>query len=1174
LSRARRVDASSRQELEELVDIDGECGCCIDWLEASETYVLKTFSGLLASVPEGNLREWSPPAAEEGGFDVAWPAVDDASSRAAIHFAEAVFSALSQKGFCVIQTYMSDEERAAAWESAQEQDRDFFRLKQEVETGYMGFASNNKVAWLQERREEESNPDGLNYPEEDEIDNRAFAGSQQLINRLGASIGHLVPALGVSFGYVMTPLLRLSMTKNEEEDYLPESVRDMVDDPDSGWTSPIQEFIYFEKRRRLCVLHLIENHGGDIWFYPKEGAYLAGGRRSMRIPATQNKLLIFRHDIMDYSYQVLGQSLALQAWYMQDIGRQQAVNELYVNLGNLGDVGQVICNPGPEVPDGPKASIMSLTTRMPGEAWNASQYWCMFSSGSDSCTQWPHSRWETEAYYEEGADAVATGKSYTCHGGFVSNDQITQFDNSFFGLDETESRAMVPGQRMSLEVGYECLVLSGFNKRSLQGRRMGIWFGDVGPDWHSFQTEWTRFCPDICPTTIGTSMSSAATAARIAHTFDIRGPVSSYDTACSASLVAMNAAHLLMFDHDPPLPDNSEALVVGVNTLLGPGSFIGNCMATMLSHQGRSFSFNRSADGYQRGEGCAAVFVKMFQGDKRDEEDRVCALIGTATNQDGRSASLTAPNGPAQQAVIKKSMRFAGINPNTVSIAECHGTGTALGDPIEVGALMAVMHERQVPILKTSAKSNIAHLEAGAGIAGLTKCIMMINHGTAPPNVHFNIINPHLTTEGYPVYFDSEDIDVGLSSLYCGVSSFGFGGTNSRADVFGYASKGHKAVVKASLPVASLPKAMHIGQPVYIRGSWDNFSSYQVMEGGRYGKYTCAVAIGERRWEEFQLACSKDTLEVIHPLVPKADSSEQIVGPDYAGNGLNFLIDGVKDGLPPGTIYQIEFNWADDEKSISWTPLETLDSDDTSLEVIQNESEEEHKFYLSGSWRKFDKLQAMKQVGDGLYEAKFIITYRNVEEFQIVRNKDFEQVIYPSMPNTSKAGVPVCGPDWKGKGKYWRIKGRMHQEVVVKLQIVAGQASVSVTCPSFGERRWQSWETWSVQSMQTFYAACAFGRPIAMAPDLQTPGVHRCQLELDADGHTSFRILVDEDEQLALYPDHDGSLRGPDPESREQAWHIHGGRNATYEVKLDMTSHDRAKMVSWRLVSEQAALTA
>jgi len=1168
IQRARRVDEASLQETEEFVNLAGETlGCCIAWLESSQTYVLQSFNGSFASFAEQELEEWSPPPAEEGGFDVAWPVIDRGQpGKATMHFAEAVSNALADKGYCFIQTFTSDEDREAAWESAQDEDREFFRMKQEVETGYMGFDSNNKVAWL---KDEASNPDELRYPD---LDDSAFENCHKNMEDLGSALQNSVKHLNISYNYVMNPLLRVSMTKNEEEDYLPESVRDMMSDPDGSWTLPIQEYLYWTRRRRLCAMQLFKSEGGHIWFYPKDQAFLAGGRTSMRVPATENKLLIFRHDIMDYSYQVRGRSLALQAWFMQDIGKSQAINELFVNLGQLGDVGKVVCNPGPEVPEGPKASIMALTTRMPGEAWTPSQYWCMFSMGTDAISQWPSARWELDLYYEEGADSVATGKSYTCHGGFVSQEQITQFDNEFFGLDHMEAKSMLPAQKMCLEVGYECLVHSGFNKQSLNGRRIGSWFGDVGPDWHSFQTEWPRFCPDVPATMMSTSMSCAGTAGRIAHIFNLRGAVSSYDTACSASLVAMNAAHLCMFDAEKPTTDNSEHLIVGVNTLLGPASFIGNCMATMLSHVGRCFTFNRAADGYQRGEGAAGVFLKTFAGDESDIENRACALIGTATNQDGRSASLTAPNGPAQQAVIRKSMRFAGINPHMVSIAECHGTGTALGDPIEVGALQAVMSDRTTPILQTSAKSNVAHLEAGAGIAGLTKCIMMVNMGTAPPNCHFNTINAHLSVEGYPVYFDTEDIDVGLSSLYNGVSSFGFGGTNSRADVYGECSRGHKSIVKANLPTVSLPKAMHIGQPIYIKGSWDDFSSYKAMDGGRYGTYSCAVALGDSRWEEFHLCCSKDDVEVIHPLVKHAESTDQIVGPDYAGKGLNFLIDGRKDGMPPGTIYQIDFTWTDDEKSISWMPLESSLED---LEVIQENEDVEHKYYLSGTWRKFTKngqeLQEMKKVDDGIYEAGFVIRYNNFEEFQIVRDKDFNEVIYPSVSGTSKAGVPVQGPDWNGKGKCWRVNGKMHEEVVVRLQIVAGQASVTVRCPSYGERKWLSWDEWSVQNVQTFHAVSS-GQSTPMVSE--SPGLHTCDVKSDEDGYMSFRIVVDNDEQLSLYPDFRLALCGPDPDGADQAWHIHGSRHSTYRLTLDFTGSDRMKMVTWQPLSEQAALTA
>ena len=180
------------------------------------------------------------------------------------------------------------------------------------------------------------------------------------------------------------------------------------------------------------------------------------------------------------------------------------------------------------------------------------------------------------------------------------------------------------------------------------------------------------------------------------------------------------------------------ALCGGVNTLGEPG-FVGNCQANMLSHLGRNFTYDRTADGYQRGEGCGAFFLKL-SAESRDIEDRLACLVGSCANQDGRSASLTAPNGPSQQAVIRNSLRMAGVTTNDIAAVECHRTGTALGDPIEVGALLAVLeHGRENPLPHTSAKSNISHLESGAGVAGLLKCVIILLHATATPNVHLKL---------------------------------------------------------------------------------------------------------------------------------------------------------------------------------------------------------------------------------------------------------------------------------------------------------------------------------------------------------------------------------------------------------------------------------------------------
>merc|ERR1719247_2453871 len=175
----------------------------------------------------------------------------------------------------------------------------------------------------------------------------------------------------------------------------------------------------------------------------------------------------------------------------------------------------------------------------------------------------------------------------------------------------------------------------------------------------------------------------------------------------------------------------------------------------MLSPKGRCQTFNDTADGYARGEGAICVFLTMSDNDA-DVQNQLACIMGVTANQDGRSANLTAPNGPAQQACIRNSMEEAGMTAQEICVAECHGTGTALGDPIEVGALRGVMEPRTGPIAETSAKSNIGHLEACAGIMGLQKCVMMMNASVSTPNIHLALLNANVDMTGFPVYFNTE----------------------------------------------------------------------------------------------------------------------------------------------------------------------------------------------------------------------------------------------------------------------------------------------------------------------------------------------------------------------------------------------------------------------------------
>merc|ERR1719401_1787894 len=234
-----------------------------------------------------------------------------------------------------------------------------------------------------------------------------------------------------------------------------------------------------------------------------------------------------------------------------------------------------------------------------------------------------------------------------------------------------------------------------------------------------------------------------------------------------------------------------ESVTGGVCTQIGPGSYIGMCGLNMISPVGRCFTFDESGDGYQRGEGVGLMYLKASDSDE-DYWQQSAVMLGCCINQDGRSASMTAPNGPSQQACISASMREAGLEARMINLAECHGTGTALGDPIEVGALRNVMEPRDMALCLTSSKSNIGHLEGGAGSAGLLKCILMLVAGTCPPNAHCRQLNPHLAVSGFPCFFDTEAIDTLMNSALTGVSSFGFGGTNGRCDIWGQARVGSR----------------------------------------------------------------------------------------------------------------------------------------------------------------------------------------------------------------------------------------------------------------------------------------------------------------------------------------------------------------------------------------------
>ncbi|OLP88990.1 Parkin coregulated gene protein-like [Symbiodinium microadriaticum] len=365
--------------------------------------------------------------------------------------------------------------------------------------------------------------------------------------------------------------------------------------------------------------------------------------------------------------------------------------------------------------------IMALSVRDPGNINGTEDYWAMLSGGCDTIIRVPLMRWDLELYFSPDSDAQSQGKGYIQHFGMLSDEQMAMFDNEFFNLSQvpspySQSRYL----KRWLKCGYDCLFRAGWTKESLRGAEMCTSYGYASSEYSNMALR-GQFGYDQ---NVVYQNAPAACAARMHFVFGMRGPTSTCETACSSSLSAVGLMHNYMRPVQPDQEKNLPAmrqqvrygLAQGSNGHFDPFYTIALCGASMLSHTGRCYTFDQSADGFIRGEGCGAM---TFRVSTREDIARLAVLCGTCLNQDGRSASLTAPHGPSQQECIRHSLREAGIKPLNIQIQELHGTGTALGDPIEVGALRATMMKfegrvREHPLVKTSSKSNLGHTEMSA----------------------------------------------------------------------------------------------------------------------------------------------------------------------------------------------------------------------------------------------------------------------------------------------------------------------------------------------------------------------------------------------------------------------------------------------------------------------------
>ncbi|WP_329125206.1 SDR family NAD(P)-dependent oxidoreductase [Streptomyces sp. NBC_01353] len=502
---------------------------------------------------------------------------------------------------------------------------------------------------------------------------------------------------------------------------------------------------------------------------------------------------------------------------------------------------------GPESGSEPVA-VIGLGCRLPGGAATPEAYWRLLSEGRDAIAPAPPERLDLyRGQFPESASVLAaTGTK----GGYLSED-LAAFDADFFGLSAREASAADPQQRLMLEVAWEALEHAGVPPRSLAGTRTGVFVGASVSDYGTLQMSdldridaWSG---------IGSALSVIAN--RISYTLGLRGPSLVVDTACSSSLVAVHQAVQSLRTGETDL-----ALAGGVNLLLSPAVTVNFEEAGVMAADGRCKTFAADADGYGRGEGCGVVVLKRLSAARRDG-DRVLAVIrGSAVNQDGASNGLMAPNPQAQEELLRTAGAVSALRPEDIDYIEAHGTGTALGDPIEVRAVTAALLEEAGPraadLLIGSAKTNIGHLEAAAGIAGLIKVVLSLVHEELPPSLNFDRPNPLIPFDDIPlrVVTAATPWPRGERIRRAGVSGFGFSGTNAH-------------VVLEEAPAAGTPRRragdeaapclvpLSAGSPTALREQAQRLADWLAADDGATPFQDLVHTLALRRSHETHRAC-------------------------------------------------------------------------------------------------------------------------------------------------------------------------------------------------------------------------------------------------------------------------------------------------------------------------------
>lgn len=416
-------------------------------------------------------------------------------------------------------------------------------------------------------------------------------------------------------------------------------------------------------------------------------------------------------------------------------------------------------------------AIIGMSCRFPGEANDPASFWDLLIDKKDAIDDIPADRWDINQFYDP--DQNVKGKIYTNQGGFLKD--VDQFDNGFFQISPLESESLDPQVRLLLELSYETIENAGMSIEKIKGSTAGVFTGLTIVDYVENDIRSSNPLSINAYSVMGTQMSTAS--GRISYAYDLSGPSLTVDTACSSSLTAVHLACQSIWSGESKM-----AFAGGVNLILSPRYHVAFCGLSALSPDGRCKAFDDSANGFVRSEGAGMILLKPLEDALHDKDKVLGVISGSGINNDGASKGYTVPRASSQTKAIQQAWKMAGIGPNDVDYIEAHGTGTAVGDPVELKGIAAAIkeREREKKLYLGSVKSNIGHCESAAGMAGIIKVILSLQNGKIPANLHLDNPTTAFDWEKAPlsVLTDTQEWARSESKRYAGVSGFGLSGTN------------------------------------------------------------------------------------------------------------------------------------------------------------------------------------------------------------------------------------------------------------------------------------------------------------------------------------------------------------------------------------------------------------